>query len=239
MQRIAEAAGVSQATVSMALRDHARISRATCRRIQELARAMGYRPDPLVSTLMAQRRGRKAEAGLGTLAVVSLWPEAANSWQNHPFYTPYAKGVRLRAEELGYRVEVFPCDGSTTAVRQLERVLRARGIQGLIFCQAHETFTTLPISVEGFASVLIGSGIRQPRLSRVDAALDVDFHLAWQHLRAAGRTRIALLTWSVLTVKSGGVWVGAYLHLQRALAANDRLPPLELDAFDDLEGIQA
>src|ERR1051325_9261392 len=59
MQRIADAAGVSRMTVSLALRNHPRISAATRERIRQVAERLGYHPDPEVSKLMAYLRRAK------------------------------------------------------------------------------------------------------------------------------------------------------------------------------------
>lgn len=239
MQDIARKAGVTAATVSMALRDHARISPETRERVRAVAERLGYRPDPLISALMSQRRGKQGDRSPGTLGVVSLWPAGPKNWKDDSFYAPYRAGLRERAVSLGYGVDVFPCDGSAASVRSLLRVLRARGIQGVVIAQAHESFTELPFSVEGFAAAYIGNGIRAPHLSRVDAALDYDFRLAWRRLREDGCRHIALLTWSLLTQKNEGAWMGAYLNAQRELPAKNRIPPLELEDMDDFAAIAA
>ncbi len=67
---VAAAAGVSPSTVSRALRNHPDIPRTTCERIQALALEMGYRPDPLISALLA-RRYRKGGAEIGTIAFLT------------------------------------------------------------------------------------------------------------------------------------------------------------------------
>lgn len=237
MQQIAQAAGVSQAAVSMALRNHARISKATCKRIQGLAKEMGYRPDPLISTLMTQRRTRNATSTQVCLAIISLWPDKSEAWENSEFYKPYREGIEQRAEALSYRTEIYPCDGSAKEVNCLLRILNVRGIQGIIFCQAHESITNIPFPLDSFASVLIGPGIREPNISRVDSALDYDIHLAWQRLLDAGRKRIGLVTHSIFTHKTRGAAMGAYLNLQRRLIDKDCLAPLELGKTDDLQSI--
>ncbi|MGC9452541.1 MAG: hypothetical protein ACP5I4_13970 [Oceanipulchritudo sp.] len=182
-----------------------------------------------MSALMAQRRGKGAAAGPGTIAVVALWPDEQESWLTLPFYEPYREGISARLRELGYAMDVFWCDGSEAAVRRLRRMLRARGIQGLVIPQAHESVTRLPFDVSGFAAAYIGNGIREPHLSRVDAALDFDMRLAWRRARAAGYRRIGLVTWKVLTEKNEGAWMGSFLNLQRELPKASRLPPLELE----------
>jgi len=53
LAELAKLAGTSKATVSLALRDHHKISEATRKRIQELAKIHGYRVNPMVSAQMA------------------------------------------------------------------------------------------------------------------------------------------------------------------------------------------
>lgn len=228
MQEIAEAAGVSQPAVSMALRDHPRISAATRQRIQALAAAMGYRPDPLVSTLMAQRRGKGGGVAVGTVGVVALWPHAKGSWLDLPYYQPYREGLEARLETRGHAVDWFHCDGSAKQVSILMRTLRARGIQGLVIPQAHEDFVSLPFALEGLTAVLIGEGIHQPRLTRVAAAMEPNMRLAWCEVRRRGFRRIGFLTWRLLTSKNDGAWLGAFRQCQQELKASERLAPCEL-----------
>lgn len=231
MMEVARVAGVTQATVSLALRGSPKISRETRDKVAAAAKRLGYRPDPLVSALMAQRRrGRAAKPGLTTLAVVSLWPDRNESWLTQPFYIAYREGVAGRAERLGYRLSYFECDGSAKQARVVQRAIRARGIEGVLIPQAHESVTELPFDVSGWAAAYIGNGIRMPHLSRADAALDFDLRLAWRRVRAEGFRRIGFLTTKAATAKNDGAWMGAFLNAQRELAEADRLPPLELAA---------
>ncbi len=58
-KHIAEAAGVSKSAVSLALRNHPSLPRATRERIRRLADRMGYYPDPALSALMGYRHGHR------------------------------------------------------------------------------------------------------------------------------------------------------------------------------------
>jgi LacI family transcriptional regulator len=55
---IAEEAGVSRMTVSMALRDHPRVAPETRERIKAIAIRQGYTPDPNLTQLMRYLRKR-------------------------------------------------------------------------------------------------------------------------------------------------------------------------------------
>ena len=52
MRAIAEKAGVSTMTVSLALRDHASIPESTRTLIKAIASELGYRPDPVLRAIM-------------------------------------------------------------------------------------------------------------------------------------------------------------------------------------------
>ncbi|HRP04381.1 MAG TPA: LacI family DNA-binding transcriptional regulator, partial [Opitutaceae bacterium] len=70
---VAKRAGVHVTTVSLALRNHPRLPESTRRRIQSLAKRMGYAPDPLLRALVAYR-GRVIERrNVPTLAYVTNW----------------------------------------------------------------------------------------------------------------------------------------------------------------------
>lgn len=85
---VAEAAGVSKATVSKVLngRDLS-VREETRRRVHEAARTLGYRP----------HSGARALAGASTHALALLVPALAN-----PTYVTIARGAYQRARELGY-----------------------------------------------------------------------------------------------------------------------------------------
>src|SRR5260221_6236539 len=64
LRSLAAEAGVSPMTVSLALRNSREVSAATRKKIERLATARGYRPDPHVTKLMHHLRTR-ASAKIG------------------------------------------------------------------------------------------------------------------------------------------------------------------------------
>src|SRR5271165_4247185 len=68
MAEIAQQLGVASSTVSRALRGDPRIGAQMRRRVEDVAEKMGYRPNPLVSALMANRRRR---GGIGEVDVIA------------------------------------------------------------------------------------------------------------------------------------------------------------------------
>ena len=83
---VAREAKVHPTTVSMAMRNHPRLPLETRQRIQEIAKDMGYRPDPAVQALVAYRRRVKASRMPSTIAYVTT--DARHE-------TPLATGYRV------------------------------------------------------------------------------------------------------------------------------------------------
>jgi DNA-binding LacI/PurR family transcriptional regulator len=124
MREIAEAAGVDHSTVSLALRNSARLRPETCHRIQDLAAKMGYRQNPKVAQLMAQLRAGKEGHFNSNLALLDF----ATGGIVIPKLT--LQGIEERARELGYGIEYFKT--SEYSAKRLEEILMSRGVQGLI-----------------------------------------------------------------------------------------------------------
>ncbi len=128
MRELARQAGVSHATVSRALRNDPRISEAVTRRLQRLARKLGYRRDPKLAAFMTHLRNKPQQGFHGTLAWITDYNLTLPQEQEiHGFYWGHAE---RRAAELGYRLECFSGVRSADAPR-LGRILRSRSIQGV------------------------------------------------------------------------------------------------------------
>jgi DNA-binding LacI/PurR family transcriptional regulator len=147
MQDVAMRAGCSKNAVSLALRNHPRIGEATRKRIQELAKKMGYRPNPMVSALMAQTASRASKRSAGTvIGFLTHWPEGPNSGRQHPNTIQFLEGMQRRAEELGYGVEEFSTLAGHYTPERLHKVLMTLGIHGvvLVTMKCYREFQKLP-----------------------------------------------------------------------------------------------
>ncbi len=128
LRTLAAAAGVSAMTVSLALRHHPRIPAATRQRVQAAAEKLGYRPDPEVAKLMHHLRRRRTAAVRSALAAVTPVPEA----EELPYLREIRRSAQRRAEELGFGLTVFRVEDGAGPRAELARVLRSRGIEGVI-----------------------------------------------------------------------------------------------------------
>ena len=103
LRDIARELGVSHVTVSLALRDHPRISKAMTTRVKQTAARLGYRPDPMLTALSHYRRGRRANPITASIAWINAWPkpEQLRSFRE---FDAYWRGARTAATKFGYRV---------------------------------------------------------------------------------------------------------------------------------------
>jgi LacI family transcriptional regulator len=131
MAEIARAAGVGKATVSLALRNDARLRPETRKQIQAIAKKMGYKSNAVVSNLMAQLRASKDPKYQATLGLVNASQER-NFLQVNPTFSAVGAGLQRRAAELGYGVDEFWLREPGIDPTRLAQIFRARNINGVI-----------------------------------------------------------------------------------------------------------
>lgn len=116
--------GLSTSTVSKALKDSHEISADTKKKVQEMARELGYVPNPYASSL----RGRKSK----TIAVVL--PEVANS-----FFSLSIKGIEAVAQEKGYHVLISLTNESYEKEREILKAFLSGRVDGILISISQET----------------------------------------------------------------------------------------------------
>lgn len=128
MADIARHLKLSTSTVSRALSRHPSIPEKTRLRVEKTASALGYRPDPMMSQIAARRWSRTSAEPRACMAYIVLGAKVNRR-------TPHWKGAQRGAASLGYRLEGFSVE-NMDASNHLCRILRARGIRGIIFRHA-------------------------------------------------------------------------------------------------------
>lgn len=164
MESIADAAGVATSTVSRALKGDPRISPVTRDRIRAIATSLGYRPNPLVSALMSQLRQGHPPAARCNLAWLDFFP-AEDDWRRDAVQVAFYSGACERANEVGYAISRVRAKGRATT--QLARILRNRGIQGVLvppFEESGGRSTSIPLPLDEFTVVGVGTRFEQPSL---------------------------------------------------------------------------
>ena len=231
LQDIADRAGLSRATVSLALRCHASIPVATRERVQRLADELGYRPNPLVAALM--RHQRSVRAGRPTHLTLALVLKFSRSDHWQKYLSPkLISGAQRRAEELGYRLEEFWLDDLGWSGARLSEVLFHRTVPGLLVGPLPAAVGHLSLDWEKFSAVAIGYSLARPQLHRVTTDRFQAMQWAMRELRRQGNRRIGLALEANQDARVHHQWVAAFLWEQTQSRRVERVPPLVLD---DLE----
>jgi LacI family transcriptional regulator len=225
MSDLAKAAGVSKMTVSLALRGHEKISVATRERVRALAEKMGYRPNPLVQTLMANLRSTRPANYHSTIAWITAFP-TRDGWSQHWVYKHYHQGALARAAALGYKIEPFWALAPHMTGGSLTRMLRARGIRGLIIPPIASPGTRLDIAWEHFSCATIGYSFMEPRLHRAAANLREGMSRTLSECERRGFKRIGFAIPADTDHRVNHSWLAGYLAWQQFIPKKDRIPVL-------------
>jgi LacI family transcriptional regulator len=190
LQTIADAAGVSRMTVSRALRDEPCIPVQTRERIKQVAETLGYRPNPLVSALMASLRAGAPPAQSATLAYLSTYP-LESDFGRYQYIREMREGAEARARALGFHLEEFNRPALGIDARRAGEILRARGIRGVVLSPLYRS-TRLEMDLSPFAVAAIGSSMPRPEVHRAQSHFPRNLALALRQLRRRGFRRIGL-----------------------------------------------
>ena len=192
LKAIAKRAGVSVATVSMALRGCGTISKSRSEEIRKMAESMGYRPNPLLSSL-ASKKFRTGKTIRGTpIAILNFPMSASGEGSSGSIQEMYIRDLVREARSLGYAPEVFHFPFGR-GVRHLERVLHHRMVQGILLhgsVDQHgmmEDFDWSPYPVVQCARFHIS-----PQFHTVRSNVFQSVKLAFEKVHAFGYRRIGL-----------------------------------------------
>lgn len=223
---IARAVGLSKNAVWLALRDDPQIPERTRARVRKAATLLGYQSNALVSHLMAQLRRSRTTRFQAKLALVNanLDPHAL---EQHPTIPTYVAGCESRAARLGYSFDRFWLHDPSLSAASWERILRTRGIKGLILVGLMDT-NRLPAHLqplwEAFPTVVTGVRTRDPALS----FCCVDHHnltlCAFEKALALGYRRPALLLDGVIDELVERRFSAGFLTAQRQLPRAQQIP---------------
>ncbi len=223
---IARELGYSKNTISLALRGNSQIPARTREKVRAAADRLGYRPNAVVSQLMAQLRSARTSRLQAKLALVNanLDPDA---FQNHPTIPIYVEGCEKRAAGLGYDFDHFWLHNPELTADRWLRILTARGIKGLVLVGLMDT-NHLAAEFEPvwrkLPCVVTGVRTRDPALSfccvdHYNLAL-----IAFERAVAMGYRRPGLVLDDVIDALVERRFSAGYLSAQRMMARAQRLP---------------
>lgn len=161
LDAVARHAGVSKMTASRALRNTGRVSAETIQRVTAAAEELGYRPNPLVQTLMAGVRRQKIEQA-ANIAWVTTYPEDSSPPAS---VQAIEDAARERCWELGYGLDKIHIGDPNLTLHSIPRIFATRGIRAAIIgpMQYPGEITTFPF--EAFAVAAVGRSLSEPALN--------------------------------------------------------------------------
>lgn len=213
MKDIAEAAGVSVMTVSLAFRNNPRITEGTKEKVMEAVQRLNYQPDPALSALVAYRSQVRTPAYSGTIAFLNAYPKQT-MYRERRLHREYFEAATAHAQTNGYRLEPVWLGDPDMPERRLRQILKNRGIRGILVAPMPSIRTTLEDDWQDFAVVALGYSLTQPGFDRVGTSQFNSILECMKQLRALGYRRIGYLDSTVQEERTGGRWVGAFMAYQ-------------------------
>lgn len=194
-REIAEACRVNSSTVSRALSGSHLIPKDTRQRILSIAQGMGWNPNPLASAYMAHLRATKPSSYRANLAYVISEDEKSRFEDLPEYQRTHFLGAAKRAAALGYTLEPIWYRELEFQSKRLTKLLKSRGIPGVIFHGEPELADTLRSFEWDSFSAAIWGGINMPEGALHHATchhLHV-MRMALRKIRSLGYRSIALI----------------------------------------------
>lgn len=185
LQDIGRRLGLSSTTISLALRDHPRISKATKDKIQKLITELKYEPDQVARALVV---GKSNLVGV-------IVPNSSD-----PYYSEVFMGIEDGVRSANYHVLLangsYDLDGYAQRVKEMMG-LRVGGI--LIAPPFYRERPTLPgflddLRERGFPVVLINRRLKPPLFHQVSADYTAGVKMVVDTLASLGHHRVAYIS---------------------------------------------
>ena len=224
IRHMAELLGVSNATVSMALRNSPAISPKTCKRVQDLAKKLNYRGNILVNALMTQVRHGRLNVGGEVIGLLLEGTEQSG-------VPSVAEGVEIasqRAGLAGLKLDVFFLGHRGADSASVDRVLFSRGIRGVIMGPMPFDLKPLEIDWSRYACMAIGYSFHQVMMHRVANSHFQGLMTCYEELRKSGRERIGCVLGRDEDERTRHFWQAA-ARSAPYLYGRAHIPPLIMD----------
>lgn len=224
---IAEKAGVSKSTATLALKNSPKVIEEKRLKIQKIARELGYKPNPFVSAQMAHIRQKKKQKMVTTIGFVSTWiNNDEHKRLRWSIIGRYCAGAKMRAEELGFLFELFEFDQDETSDARIQQILESRNIDGIVLAPLRTSTARLNLNWSSHSLSAIGYYDAYDKIHRVFYDNYRCMQLVMTRLVDYGYQRIGFITNEETEIRAGHYWSGAYLDFQFRMIPEDQRVPL-------------
>lgn len=229
IRTLARLAGVSNATISLALRHHPRIRPEVRERIQRIAEEAGYKSNPVVANLLAQLRSSKSVTFQSTLGLIHTGADH-RLLEIVPTFREWVLGCEDRAASLGYALDRMYVGSPDVSPKRLVQILDARGIRGLLVIGPFDG-NVIPPALdpiwERSAAIVIGVHPMRPALAYVASDQFTTAGQALRELVRRGYERPGLCLDSQVDDWVENRFSGGFAAAQVRLPAKNRIPPFD------------
>ena len=210
LRDLAAHVGVSIYSVSLALRGASQVSPALRERVTAAASELGYRPNPTIAALMRSIRAKSGVPRLTTLALVV--PLRKPDWLGkHRYMAEIAEGVKARCATLGFGYEQFITPFDRPISGSMGRVIKARGVDGVIIGPQYESDLEIELDFPNLAYVAVGLTFNQVAAHRVTTTTLLNIRHALEHTLALGWSRPGIMLTDRDNDLVENMMLGAYL----------------------------
>jgi LacI family transcriptional regulator len=228
---IARECGVSHTTVSLALRDHERISLATKKRVREMAERLGYRRHPMLSALMANLS--QSHPSTAAVPLAALYTHTESAVDGNDYHRVVWQGMQERAGELGFKLDRFFFDQKKMTAKRVSQILVTRGIRGVVIPAFLWAGGHLSIDWDEFCVISVGYSMLRPNMHRVCPDQYRAIRMALRELRHLGYTRPGLVLNEQSDVRTLNLWRSGFYGLEYGGKRRGVVPVLETEAINE------
>lgn len=222
LRDVAEAAGVSTATVSLIVnkKKEARIAEETKQRVKDAIRALGYRPNAMAKTLVS-----------GTSRFIGL---VADGVATTPFAGQIIHGAQDEAWKHGYALLIANTDGNGELEQDAIQMMLEYKVRGILYSTWFHRQTDIPAPLREADFVLVNCFSKEPESPAVVPDEVQGGRSATAILARHGHRRIAFINATIPAPAKDGRLLGYREALEEAGIPFD--PDLVMEAYPDQEG---
>ncbi|MFE4543479.1 LacI family DNA-binding transcriptional regulator [Arthrobacter sp. NPDC056727] len=223
LREVAEAAGVSTATVSLVInkKKNARIAEETRQRVNDAIRQLGYRPNAMAQTLVS-----------GTSKFIGL---VADGVATTPFAGQIIHGAQDEAWKHGYALLIANTEGNQDLEKDAIAMMLEYKVRGILYSTWFHRSTAVPETLREADFVLVNCFSPEPGAARaVVPDEEQGGRSATEILLRSGHRRIAFINATTPAPARDGRLFGYTEALKAAGIPFD--PHLVMEAYPDQEG---
>lgn len=238
LKDLARATGFSLMTVSRVLRGAPKVSAEKRELVLKEAKRLNYQPDPYLARMMQVVRGKKQQRVRSVIAVIrEHLPQDGLLGPSYQ-YVPI-DDIRRRAHGHGYAVEEFWLGKDGLTPKRLQKILHARGIEGVIVSPQSTQLPCSRMDFSPFAAVTFGNAMSSPALHMCAGNMTLGIHMAAEQLATRGYKRIGVAVTNWIVNRSQFGYSGGLFHWQQSLPPADRVPLLLFPNNDISKGFES